>query len=621
MRYAQTSAAILVVAALAMFSLPLAAPSAGADQSTQTDWAGGGGDAGPCFDWGATFESCADVSYRSVPGQLALASNVISEPQRQLVASGHDGAYGLYCVDIDYDGDTDVLGTTDSTRLVLLWRNLGTDPPTWSEEVVDSLFHGGTAVHPADIDRDGDLDLVGSAQVPGNRIVWWRNDGGLPTVWEKFYIGAYVPVACNVFAADLNGDERIDVLSTSWSGSYVGWWRNEGGDPIEWTYFDIRRGFTNAHSAFAKDVDGDGDNDVVATSAGMRDVMLFINEGGDPPTWTDQLVDGIMGGVRYACIADVDSDGLEDIVAAAFDGQIAWYRNDGASPIGWEKQWLDMTCMGGHYCYVADIDGNGAQDVVVAAGQLNSVFWYANDGADPISWTRHTVDGNFTRAVTAFPGDLDGDGDLEIVAASHTLGEFAWWDVTEFRPQGELQGAILDLRAEPLGASLDWTSAEPPGTDLAFQIRSSNEPSDLGGWSPAIHEVGPLTGPLGRYFQYKAVLQSSDVELSPLLLDFRLDWGLPAAAPRDGTSAREPLSLCAASPAWGTAVIRFALPEAAAVRFSVLDASGRLLQRIADRTLAAGHHQTRLPALAAGVYCCLLEAGDRRASQRIVIVK
>ena len=233
----------------------------------QTDWSAGVDASGPQAWWGAGFASAEQVSWRSIPGQLALSSTAVSEPAKHVVSQPNYGAYGLYVVDMDADGDMDVVGTTDYTKDVIIWFNQGGDPVSWSEQVVDNGYDGGTSVHPVDLDGDGDMDIVAAAENPGDNVSWWRNDGGEPIVWTRLLIDDDVPVACNVFAADVDGDGRVDVLSTSWSDRFVAWWQNDGGDPPQWTRHTLDGSFVGAHSAVAGDVDGDGDTDVVATAA------------------------------------------------------------------------------------------------------------------------------------------------------------------------------------------------------------------------------------------------------------------------------------------------------------------------------------------------------------------
>jgi len=588
-----------------------------ADEARQTDWCGGGGEPGPVVEWADTFDSATGISWMSIPGQLALSSTAIARPDEYLIDDSYYHCYGLFVTDMDDDGDPDVVGTAGESNRVMVWVNQGGDPISWEEMLIDDDYPGGTSVHPIDMDDDGDLDVVAAAESPGNNVSWWKNEGGDPVVWTRQTIDPNVPIACNVFAADVDGDEDVDVLSTSWSGAYIAWWENLGGDPISWRRRAIRTGFAGGHSAFATDMDNDDDIDVLGTAANLNQVSLFVNEGGSPITWTEQVIDDTMVGVRYATGGDVDGDGLRDIVATGWDGQLVLYRNGGGEPIDWTRQLISDAFAGGHYVYIADLNGDGAEDVLVVAWGIDTISWFQNMGGDPIVWSRHDIDDRFTQATTAFPGDVNMDGALEVVATSMELGEFVWWDPTDFVPAGELDSSVLDTGGGPQPASLDWTGTQAPGTDLYFQVRSSDDPANLGPWSAAVYEPGDLTDPIDRYVQYRVTMESTNPVASPILQEVRLSvGGSGAVSGSDAIGAR----LLLTNPILPASAVSFHLPGAAHVRISLHDLNGREVGSLANRTFGAGRHTIATPRLPSGVYLCRMASAGRNRTARLVVV-
>ncbi len=506
-----------------------------AEESTQTDWSSGPATAAPRTAFENGFTESSGISWLTIPGQMVLSSDPLETPVKHLIADGHDGAYGLYATDFDGDGDIDVIGTTDRSREVIIWFNSGTSPVTWTEHVVDNLYSGGTSIHPVDMDDDGDLDLVGAAQTPGNNVMWWRNEGGNPPTWTRLTIESNHPVACNLFVADIDGDGDPDVISTSWSGDYIAWWRNEG-EGENWSRIMIDDQFPDAHSAFAFDADGDDDNDIVGTSAGSGEVALFLNDRGDGTSWTRQVIGTGMAGVRYATVADIDGDGLPDIAAAAANGQIRWWRNEGGSPVVWTEYSVDQSCFGGHYLIVDDLNGDGANDLLVAAWVTDSISWYIQDPSDPEGWERIEVESSFTDALTAFPADIDGDGDLDVVGTSPGLGEIAWWEITDFVPIGTLQSTVLDLGEHQGVNGIRWTASVPSESSLTLSVRSSDDPSNFGPWSPEFGSPVGMLLPWKRYFQYR-IMMTSEGAHTPLLNEVTSFWngpdGVRPAVPRE----------------------------------------------------------------------------------------
>ena len=149
----------------------------------------------------------------------------------------------------------------------------------------------------------------------GGGIVWHENDGGGAFAGAES-IGPGGGPAWALHAADLDGDGRIDILASSWSGSAtapsdgvtIAWHRNLGGGrfaeptPIA--------GGQAARDLRAADLDGDGDLEVLGASVGAGEVVWYENR---PSNETDTDGDG----VADADDADADGDGMPDDFEAA----------------------------------------------------------------------------------------------------------------------------------------------------------------------------------------------------------------------------------------------------------------------------------------------------------------
>ena len=85
---------------------------------------------------------------------------------------------------MDGDGDLDVLGAASDANDITWWENTAGDGSAWTEHIVDGSYNGAFSVYAADVDGDGDTDVLGAAQ-GANNITWWENRGGqfaLPTI-------------------------------------------------------------------------------------------------------------------------------------------------------------------------------------------------------------------------------------------------------------------------------------------------------------------------------------------------------------------------------------------------------------------------------------------------------
>ena len=119
---------------------------------------------------------------------------------------------------------------------------------------------------------------------------------------------------------------------------------------------------------------------------------------------------------------DVDSDGDIDVLAVANIGDdITWWRirqNFVLNP-SWTSSDINTAANGAEAVHVGDIDGDGDLDVVAALYNDNQVAWYENDGTPSDGgWTHHIVkDYSGNGIEDLFVADIDDDGDLDIISA------------------------------------------------------------------------------------------------------------------------------------------------------------------------------------------------------------
>ncbi len=362
-----------------------------------------------------------------LPAALAAQVTLVEH----MVDSDAHGAASVYACDLDGDGDKDLLAAMYEEDRILWWRNDGGDPIIWTRLVVGDNFRQAGSVFAADLDNDSLVDVLGVARV-GDEVAWWRNEGGDPVTWTKYTIRAGYDYAHEVYAEDMDRDGDMDVLGASTDLNEITWWRNDGGFPIVWTEQVIGDNFSAAKSVHVADFDGDDTLDVVGAAMWGHDVTWWRNDGGDPVRWTRFAIDDNFGGAHRVQAVDLNRDGRPDVLGAGiFSHEIAWWRNDGGDPISWTKQTIATNF--GNVCiaHAADLDGDQDFDVVGTAQLGNEVAWWRNDnsGGEPFSWTKFVID-DLARAWPLYVCDLDDDLDNDVIAASSWAGtnEVKWWE-------------------------------------------------------------------------------------------------------------------------------------------------------------------------------------------------
>jgi hypothetical protein len=196
------------------------------------------------------------LSASQVDSTIAWHENdgVVGDPSftKNIIDSEANKVFSLFAIDVDDDGDIDVLSADyDNDSIIWYENNSAEGTPVFTKQVITSSAHGAYSVFAVDVDGDGDIDVL-STSLFDDTVAWYENDGAVNPNFTENIVTTTADGALGIFAVDVDGDGDMDVLSHNIYGRNLSWYKNEGR-----FNFSLPENTTFVANILATDADGD----------------------------------------------------------------------------------------------------------------------------------------------------------------------------------------------------------------------------------------------------------------------------------------------------------------------------------------------------------------------------
>jgi len=348
------------------------------------------------------------------------------------------GADGVKLADVNADGWPDIVTGWEEGGITRAYLHPGPARVTkrWPAVTIGRTPSVEDAVW-ADLDGDGAHDVVTCCEGKTRSVFFhWapgrRNDLLSESAWRQQAVPATQNRMQWMFAQPLqiDGAHGLDlILAGKGQNAQLGWLQSPAHprDMAGWTWHPICDvGWIM--SILLSDMDADGDMDALITDRrGPKRGCRWLENPGPGPSqnqpWPDHLIGGADAEVMFAALADLDRDGLQDVVVPVKDQRVLYLRRLDPTGTRWSRSAVTFPDNMGRAKGIAvgDIDSDGRSDIVIscegATPPKSGVQWLSYQTSPfETHWQGHDIAGpagiKFDRIELL---DLDADGDLDVL--------------------------------------------------------------------------------------------------------------------------------------------------------------------------------------------------------------
>ena len=387
------------------------------------------------------------------PLMVLLVNPLAAEPwRRHTIDQSSRGADGVRLADVNDDGLQDICTGWEEGKIIRVYLNPGPQASrdNWPTVTVGEVRSPEDAVF-CDLDADGNIDVVSCCE-GSNRTVFfhwapeadryleedaWKTDA-VPCTAKKQMWMYCIPL-------QVDGRHGVDlIVGSKGSGAAIGWLESPENprEISEWKYHSLSSAGW-IMSLRTIDMDGDGDLDILTSDrkGKLRGVRWLENPGvaavRTKAAWVNHTIGGTKAEVLFLTVADLNQDGVDDVLSSARDNYLLYLERAGRSSNDWKPRTIanPFGVPWGKSVAVGDMDRDGKPEIVhLCNSQRTPDSPAAAIGEiQQITETEVVVDWQPICEPKAYKFDrmelidLDADGDLDLLTCEERANLGVIW--------------------------------------------------------------------------------------------------------------------------------------------------------------------------------------------------